>query len=399
MKLSAPGLIIVIPCHDEPGLLTTLDSLVSCHKPDCLVQVRVVINSAQDAAPEILQRNHKTLKAAQSWIAGRQTELLNFILDNHPDLPPKHAGVGLARKIGMDAAAQSYKESGYPGGPIVCLDADCTVAENYLLALVEHFQKHPKTPGCSIHYEHPLEWLSVRHRLGIVAYELYLRYYRQGLRWAGHPGAFHTVGSSMAVRADIYLQQGGMNRRKAGEDFYFLQKIIALGGFTEIVATQVNPSARRSLRVPFGTGRAMDEWLVSGEKTRLTYDPQVFKDLKFFFEQSHNLYEEKFVEPESKALKEYLLQADFAGALSKIRSNTSSRQALQKKFFHWFNLFRVLKFIHYATEFHYPKIPLANATESLWGWMGQPGTDEGRSEESWLYALRQFEKNRILPEE
>jgi hypothetical protein len=392
--LSHPGLIIVIPCHDEPDLLATLQSLAACRRPGCLVQVRVVINAAEDAPAAVVQRNQATREAAQSWIADQQSQDLFFILQYHPDLPAKHAGVGLARKIGMDAAACAYREAGYPNGPIVCLDADCTVAPNYLSSLVDHFDAYPKTPGCSIHFEHPLVGLSPQHRLGIAAYELYLRYYRQGLRWAGHPDAFHTVGSSMAVRADIYLKQGGMNRRKAGEDFYFLQKIIPLGGFTEIVNTQVNPSPRRSLRVPFGTGRAMEEWLVGVETTRFTYDPRVFQDLKAFFGQSRRLYRES-VQPDSPALAEYLSQADFPAALAKIRANTTTSQTCQKKFFHWFNLFRALKYIHWATEHHYPKIPLEAACQVLWGWMGQQQGEGGEGVEERLLAFRRFEVGRF----
>src|SRR5213594_3575687 len=87
----------------------------------------------------------------------------------------------------------------------------------------------------------------------IAAYELHLRYYVRALRYAGFPYAHHTIGSCMAVRADVYKKQGGMNKRQAGEDFYFLQKIIPLGHFTDLTETKVIPSSRPSDRVPFGT--------------------------------------------------------------------------------------------------------------------------------------------------
>jgi glycosyltransferase involved in cell wall biosynthesis len=388
-KISPPALIIVIPCHNEPDLTTTLDSLAECQQPENPVQVRVVINAAKDATEAVAEQNQATMEATQEWIAKQQNKNLEIIIHNEQTLPPKHAGVGLARKIGMDAAAKYYKESGYANGPIICLDADCTVEKNYLTSLTDHFIKHPKTPGCSINYAHPLDGLHPQHRLGIAAYELYLRYYRQGLRWASHPAAYHTVGSSMAVRANIYLAQGGMNRRKAGEDFYFLQKIIALGDFTEIFNTQVNPSPRSSLRVPFGTGRAIDEWLTGDETIRLTYDPKVFQDLKQFFQQSHRLYQEQ-IEPDSKALKEYLDEANFTQAMDKIRNNTTSAQMCQKKFFHWFNPFRALKFIHHASNHHYEKIPIEDASKTLWGWLGQD-EPENTDVEGWLLIYRMFE--------
>ncbi|MBF0445643.1 MAG: glycosyltransferase [Magnetococcales bacterium] len=388
-KKSPPALIIVIPCHNEPDLITTLNSLANCQQPEDPVQVRLVINAAKDATEAVIKQNQATLKATQEWIAQQQNRNLEVIIHNEQNLPKKHAGVGLARKIGMDAAAEFYQKSGYANGPIICLDADCTVEKNYLISLINHFKTNPKTPGCSINYAHPLENLAPQHRLGIAAYELYLRYYRQGLRWAGHPAAYHTVGSSMAVRADIYLAQGGMNRRKAGEDFYFLQKIIALGGFSEIFNTQVNPSPRSSLRVPFGTGRAIDEWLTGDETIRLTYDPKVFQDLKQFFQQSHRLYQEQ-IEPDSQSLKEYLAEANFSQAMEKIRDNTTSVKMCQKKFFHWFNPFRTLKFIHHASNNHYEKIPIEIASQTLWGWLGQ-AEPHNTDVEGWLLIYRMFE--------
>src|SRR5204862_3217619 len=107
---------------------------------------------------------------------------------------------------------------------------------------------------------------------------LHLRYYIQALRYAGFPHAHHTIGSCMAVRAGEYRQQGGMNKRKAGEDFYFLHKIIPLGGFGDLTGTTVYPSPRPSDRVPFGTGKAVRENL-PGRQIK-TYPLDAFLDLK-----------------------------------------------------------------------------------------------------------------------
>ena len=78
----------------------------------------------------------------------------------------------------------------------------------------------------------------------IAAYELHLRYYTHGLRFSNLPYSFQTVGSAMAVRCSAYQKQGGMNKRKAGEDFYFIQKIIALGGYSELNSTTVFPVSK-----------------------------------------------------------------------------------------------------------------------------------------------------------
>jgi len=57
----------------------------------------------------------------------------------------------------MDEAAWRFTTINKPDGIIVCLDADCTVERNYLTAVENHFQQNPKTYGCLIYFEHPLE--------------------------------------------------------------------------------------------------------------------------------------------------------------------------------------------------------------------------------------------------
>src|ERR1051326_8868610 len=203
------GLVVVIPCHDEPDLIGTLESLWSCGRPSCAVEAIVVLNSAADAAAEILSRNRTTLEEGRGWAAGRAGPGMDFHWLYFPDLPPKQAGVGPARQIGMDEAARRLDEVGRPGGIIACLDADCRCELNYLKSIERHFATHPRSPACSIYFEHTLAGpLAPEIYEGIALYELHLRYYVQALRYAGFPHAFHTIGSCMAARADAYMKQG-----------------------------------------------------------------------------------------------------------------------------------------------------------------------------------------------
>ncbi|NJK86994.1 MAG: hypothetical protein HC906_14465 [Bacteroidales bacterium] len=55
----------------------------------------------------------------------------------------------------------------------------------------------------------------------ISKYELYLRVHTAFLRLIGFPNSFFTLGSCFAVKAKSYTEIGGMNKRHAGEDFYF----------------------------------------------------------------------------------------------------------------------------------------------------------------------------------
>ena len=250
------GIVVVVPCCNEPDLVGSLASLRHCERPGCSVEVIVVVNASAGCRAEVRLQNQATLNIAAEWTAQHSDARFAFHTLHFPELPPKQAGVGLARKIGMDEALRRLDDIGRPDGIIAGYDADCRCAPNYLTAIERYFERTPASPGCSIYFEHPLEGpMSPQVYEGVAAYELHLRYYIQALRHAGFPHAHHTLGSCMAVRADAYRKQGGMNKRKAGEDFHFLNKVIPLGGFADLTRTTVYPSPRPSDRVPFGTGK------------------------------------------------------------------------------------------------------------------------------------------------
>ncbi len=187
-------------------------------------------------------------------------------------MPPKQ-GVGLARKIGLDLALTllDYRTS---DPLLICLDADTVVQPDYLPALTGHFAT-TTAGGASISYRHrPAS--DPAGQSAIDRYELFLRSYVLGLELAGSPYAFHTVGSAMASRASAYVAASGMNRRLAGEDFYFLQQVHKTSGVVPLTGTVVHPSPRSSHRVPFGTGRSVGDMLSDGEQRLLFYQPVVF---------------------------------------------------------------------------------------------------------------------------
>jgi glycosyltransferase involved in cell wall biosynthesis len=358
-----PGLalIVVIPCFNEPDLIASLESLRQSQRPAAPHEVIVVVNSASNADARVLQQNETTLREARDWI-GRNPGLTVHLIDAR-GLPPRHAGVGLARKIGMDEALRRFDDvRGLDDGVILCFDADCTCGPNYLFAVHEHFRAHPASPACSIYFEHGLEGNMPEIDEAIAAYELHLRYYIQALRYAGFPHAYHTVGSSMAVRTRAYMEQGGMNRRHAGEDFYFLHKLIPLGGFTELNATTVFPSPRPSNRVPFGTGRAVSEWL--RERVTKTYPLEAFEDLRLFLGVVPSLRDTDLRDaPES--IRTFLAAQNFAEGLEEIRRHTSTAAAFARRFFRWFDGFRAMKFVHHARDQFYGEREVALAAEAL----------------------------------
>jgi len=351
------GLLVVIPAYFEPDLIKTLQSLADCISIDGSVEVIVVINYSSEEPVDVVAYSQQCLQQCTHWADGQDSGInYHFSLQ---ELPAKHAGVGLARKIGMDEAVRRFEQLNREG-IIVCLDADCEVAPNYLQTIDKHFKANPNTPGCSIYYEHQLNKISGRQRNAIAGYELHLRYYVHGLTYGGLPAAFQTVGSAMAVRSSAYQKQGGMNKRKAGEDFYFLQKIIKLGGFTNLTDTTVYPSARISQRVPFGTGRAMRESSNKSEDEYMTYHLQTFIDLKAFIVPLSKLYGASANEVAAvwnkftPALQGFITRENYLEQVMELNGKTGTRKAFEKRFFQWIDGFFAFKFANHARKFYQP---------------------------------------------
>jgi hypothetical protein len=362
-------LVVVIPCRDEPDLLTTLKDLRCCPDPGCAVEIIAVLNASERDPEEVRARNHQTRREIsgwrETWSDGRRFRVHAIQFDA---LPARHAGVGLARKLGMDEAVARLAASGAGNGIIAALDADCRCEESYLAAIVEHFDGHRDSPACGIYFEHPLKGgLSEAHYAAITDYELYLRYYRHGLAYAGHPCAHYTVGSCMAVRAEAYARQGGMNRRKGAEDFYFLNKLMLLGNFTEVRTTTVMPSARVSHRVPFGTGRAVREAMEKPCGGLEVYAPPVFDELSALVSRVDGLRNTPaaVMDELPEVIGEFLLKQGVDDKLEEIRGNTATKASFRQRFFRWFNGFQALKFVRYATRHAYPRVAVQAAAFEL----------------------------------
>jgi hypothetical protein len=363
-------LIIIIPAYNEPGLFKSLGSLLKCNPIETRTLVLILINYPETASMQEKITNQSQFNSLKDWSSANSSASIHLHPCFYPDMPRKHAGVGLARKTLMDMAAGIFNSLSRPKGIIASFDADAECDPNYLQELLHHFENHPKKDGCVIYFEHPIEGAEFSPPVyrGILLYELHLRYYIESIRYTGFQEAYHTVGSSFAVRADAYCRQGGMNRKKAGEDFYFLQKYFELGTFNELNTSRVIPSPRPSNRVPFGTGAAISKFENDTSGTLLTYNPKGFDDLKAFFELIPQLYSTKkrSVEdlPLSEALKNYLIELDFPGMYSEIMANSASQAMFTKRFYRFFNLFRILKFLNSAKNV-YPDMEVKAAAIDL----------------------------------
>jgi hypothetical protein len=346
---------------------------MNCQLPQSAVEVLVVINYPEGSPNNVVENAIECIKIVNEANELKNNAAFQLIPINASNLPKKHAGVGLARKIGMDEAAWRLSKVESEVKIIACFDADATCSENYLVELEKLWQSFPETEACSIRYAHPTEGNEYDQKIysGIAQYELHLRYYIQAGKYIGHPYSFHTVGSSMACCADAYVRYGGMNKNKAGEDFYFLQKIIPHGKFRELNVCCVYPSPRPSHRVPFGTGRAMTKFIEIDEDTYLTYNIDSWLTLKPFFENVENLYRANqanslsYLQEQNPSLQEFLRIKNFGEAIDQINANTSNRETFKKRFYQWFDAFLLLKYMNFANEMYYTRQPILVEAQKL----------------------------------
>lgn len=362
------GIIVVIPAYDEPDIGLCLSSLAVCSPPPVEVEVIVVVNSPSGSRTSGLNSNRSTLRSVEKWGATNATERFRLHVIDVGQPAIKDWGVGAARKTGMDEAAGRFDRLNRPDGIIVSLDADCTVSENYLEVLWSAFGLNDRAGGCSISFEHRDNGKGLDQNIAgaVRQYELHLRYYIAGLKYAGFPYPFHTIGSAIAVKAYRYVKAGGMSRRQGGEDFYFVQKLVVSDDFIELKDAKVYPSARLSTRVPFGTGPALSRLAAKPEPDFFTYNPEAFSDLKCLFSMislKSNEVPEK-APPYSDipdSLKLVISEAVWINKMDELIRNTSSPSRFLKRFFSWFNAFMIVKYLNRVHEGRFNRLPVTMA--------------------------------------
>jgi len=389
--------IAVIPCFNELNLIETLSSIKNCEKIKSSIEVIIVINSSEDTRQEIVDQNIKTYHEVKNWIAHHEDSLLRFFILHEENLPKKFAGAGLARKIGMDQAVAQFNQLNKDNGVIVSIDADSKLKANYFTELEKHFDKQPKTNAVTTYFEHPIEGNEFEADIynAVSQYELYMRYYKLALEYTGFPYSFYTIGSCFAVNAKAYVKQGGMNRKQAGEDFYFLHKIFPLGNCCEINTTCVYPSSRPSDRVPFGTGPMVKSIAESKKEQFLTYNFDAFLELKSFLAKVDKLFRidslDQFLASLPKCISEFLIENEISFAIKEINSNSANIKTFTKRFFNWFDAFRVLKFLNFAHDNYYEKQELMKESEKLLQLISDKVVSE-KSYKKYLEIFRNMER-------
>ncbi len=392
-------LSVVIPSYKEPDLELTLMALLSCSSPGVRWEVLVVVNYPENAPQEVVELSHHAMMQVARVSRGLHRSDVAIHALWLPDLPKKHAGVGLARKSGMDEAIRRFNVLNRPEGILVSFDADSLCSPGFLQEIVKFYQCHPKAQTANIYFEHPLEGgLEPGCYRSIAEYELYLRYIRLAIERSGHPHAIHTVGSSFSLRAQTYVKANGMGRYQAGEDFYFLHKCVQLGQFYEINTTAVYPSSRESDRVAFGTGATIRKQIRCDGPLHV-YSLSAFSWLTGFLADLETWYANIRSGSVTGILRDQLTP-EIEGFIDQIGLNskmqeligaTASYPTFRHRFFAWFNGFLLLRYLNEIHVSAFTRSPVFTEASELAKLVDIPAA---KNVGELLQNYRAFEKQR-----
>jgi len=389
--------VVVIPAYAEKEMLFSTLASIARNEPSSLEYsfILCVINNKNDSPSAVITDNLDTMNYLHSLVRKNslrrldsgeglnhslqllaETKLKLGYIDASSrgcEIPGKAGGVGMARKIGMDAALCLLRNSSAERNLILSLDADTLVQKNYLSVINKYFRHDVKTAIVAYEHQIPLDY---EEMAAICCYEIFLRYWVLGLKYARSPWAFHSIGSTIVTSTESYVKVRGMNKREAGEDFYFLSKLAKIGSIEYIKETCVYPSARPSMRVPFGTGSRVRRFLSGKTQEYLLYDPQIFAILADWLELMKNPYSYGEDEILMKAnhihpmLKVFLENCRFAAVWSRLRRNVRDEKTLTRQFNEWFDGLKTLKLINYFTCEAYPQINMFAALTRMLSMQG-----------------------------
>lgn len=371
---------LVVPAYREPpafveGFRAALESARG------RVLVIVVVNAAAPVARESWPEHAALLAClrgdAASTLASTPPAFLArhghfdvLAIDRaHPDhCFPEREGVGLARRIGCDLALAAIAGGLVEDELIYCTDADAELPAGYfdrpaLEGAVEN--------SCTVFGFWHVPSGDPQIDAATAVYELGLRYYVAGLAHACSPYAYHSIGSTLAVRGRAYAAVRGFPRRLGGEDFYLLNKAAKVGAIWRDDAHVIRLASRASTRTVHGTGpaalRLSRESLLESAPF---YHPEIFVLLREWLAVMSSFAEDRDLAaararirsgPFHPAVDAALEALGAWQALAGADRQTRAPRALRLRLHTWFDAFRTLKFVHGLRERGLSSLPFREA--------------------------------------
>ena len=361
--------VLCIPaCDEKDSLMSTLESIRRTDGAERSL-ICVIINATEDAPSGVHESNaacaeQLTLRcrlAGDKFRWGDLDGMDVLLLDRFSPgrRLPTGEGVGLARKIVCDVALLLIHKMIVEKPWIWCTDADVQLPVDYF----DRIQSQAQGVSAYIYpFAHTLEGDPLQQQ-AMQLYESFLHYYVDGLKKAGSPYAFYSIGSLICVDAKSYAMVRGFPKRQAAEDFYLLNKLAKVGSVRPLEGGAVRIQGRESNRVPFGTGAALIEIraLLEEGHPYCVMHPSVFDALGVWLSALDDFVEHRNVDELRKTLRkssgEYsrILEDVVEGlgafrllqsALEHTQNAKDPAEQLRRRIRDWNDGFRTLKIVH-----------------------------------------------------
>lgn len=355
--------IVVIPSFNEGNLILSTIESISKQKfiETKKILVVVVINNSELDKRNIIDNNLLTKNSILNINYQFEISIIEAF-DENP-LPQKIAGVGFARKLGFDLSLPFADSNTI----FVALDADTLISTNYFEILDKHFN----TDGfdCIIP--------GIKHQIAenekeedaIRQYEKFLFSTANELKKVGSPYGFVTMGSAMAFTKSCYIKAGGMPRKKATEDFYFLQEIVKTSSVKTIPEKLVFPSSRISDRVYLGTGFRMLEASKGKNLSNLFYSQSSFNILKDWLKIGQNGFGNSITEILNEAnkinfdLPIFLEKNNIQKIWEGLQKSSKNENQFRHQFHCWFDGLKTHRLLKYFSTVPSSSLQRMNTTQ------------------------------------
>ena len=376
--------VLVVPAFLEaPSFLSNLRP--ACRAARGRTLCLVVVNAPEDAqeparwqtaelATQLrahLQAPRRLSETPPIWL-GDAGEMDVLVIDRTAPAwcLPRRQGVGRARRIGGDLALALWHSGRVGSAQVFFTDADASLPEGYFAMTSEGHPDCPVVSAFVYPFTHDRSSEPALDRATCL-YELSLRYYVLGLAWAGSPYAMHTIGSTLAVDHQAYAVVRGVPPRAAGEDFYLLDKLAKVAPVRRLSGEPIRIAARRSSRVPFGTGPQVAK--IEGAERAGSgfglYHPRTFSLLGSWLGLLSWLAEHRDVrrlrweveQTELAPLADVLLESASRRALDGALAQAPDRSQLLRRLHTWFDALRTLKLVHAIRDRLLAPLPWADA--------------------------------------
>ena len=339
--------LITIPCYDELNYIKKTLESISKQSIELLNKtlVSVTINNSNKENKTVRENNQKTYE-----------ELINvnynfelIIIDAYSkekSIEDKNAGVGMARKISVDACLNYL----HPNSLISFIDADTILSKNYLSQIYDSYKKN-SWESATVDFEHDRDFSETIEL--IDEYENFLKITASKIAASGSPYNYVPLGSTMVSTFNSYIAVGGMNRKKAAEDFYFLQELEKYSGVYQIDEILVYPSSRYLNRTYLGTSTRLKKCLDGELDMKSFYYSSIAFDILSRWLSLALSSQEKdcnsILNNASKInleLKNFLIDQNISKSWDSIISAPSNKHFINQ-FHRWFDGFKTLKLLKF----------------------------------------------------